>query len=100
MLGSYDITRKAVRPSDSVEHVKFRSIQADEYKTMSEALTKLTAKPEIPRPASLDRFNKQKSKREQLYENLLREIEYLTQQEFGDRFDRILQELLRTGTTY
>jgi hypothetical protein len=26
-----DITRKAVRPSDSEEHVKFRSIQADEY---------------------------------------------------------------------
>jgi hypothetical protein len=27
-----DITRKTVRPSDSEEHVKFRSIQADEYK--------------------------------------------------------------------
>jgi hypothetical protein len=26
-----NITRKAVRPSDSEEHVKFRSIQADEY---------------------------------------------------------------------
>jgi len=26
-----DITRKAVRPSDSEEHVKFRSIQEDEY---------------------------------------------------------------------
>jgi hypothetical protein len=26
-----NITRKAVRPSDSQEHVKFRSIQADEY---------------------------------------------------------------------
>jgi hypothetical protein len=26
-----DITRKAVRPSDSEEHVKFRSIQADGY---------------------------------------------------------------------
>ena len=26
------ITRKAVRPSDSEEHVKFRSIQADGYK--------------------------------------------------------------------
>jgi hypothetical protein len=28
-----NITRKAVRPSDSEEHVKFRSIQADEYKS-------------------------------------------------------------------
>jgi hypothetical protein len=27
-----DITRKAVRPSDSEEHVKFRSIQESEYK--------------------------------------------------------------------
>ena len=26
-----DITRKAVRPSDSEKHVKFRSIQEDEY---------------------------------------------------------------------
>jgi hypothetical protein len=30
-----DITRKAVRPSDSQEHVKFRSIQADEYNAKS-----------------------------------------------------------------
>jgi hypothetical protein len=27
-----DITGKAVRPSDSEEHVKFRSIQEDEYR--------------------------------------------------------------------
>ena len=27
-----DITRKAVRPSDSEKHVKFRSIQADQYR--------------------------------------------------------------------
>jgi hypothetical protein len=26
-----DITEKAVRPSSSEEHIKFRSIQADEY---------------------------------------------------------------------
>jgi hypothetical protein len=33
-----DITRKAVRPSDSEEHVKFRSIQEDEYTNQSEQL--------------------------------------------------------------
>ena len=33
-----DITRKVVRPSDSEEHVKFRSIQADEYSQILYAL--------------------------------------------------------------
>mgnify|MGYP001257645013 CR=1 FL=1 len=54
----------------------------------------------IPRPASLDRFNKPKSKREQQYETLMREIEYLTQNEYGEDFQPVLQELLRSGTTY
>jgi hypothetical protein len=33
-----DITRKAVRPSDSEEHVKLRSIQADEYSKVFDLL--------------------------------------------------------------
>jgi len=44
-----DITRKAVRPSDSEEHVKFRSIQEDEYSKWNIAgpIFKYNAKPEL-----------------------------------------------------
>jgi hypothetical protein len=42
-----DITRKAVRPSDSEEHVKFRSIQADEYNPKNIQWDKIS-NPSIP----------------------------------------------------